>query len=96
MATSADVTLTGSCGRDNYGFAVKRETGHVHSSAPEEARTDSDRASAVHRHRVGGIAGILAVLNLTVQKSADPIVPKHALPIAQALLEEAWLAPEPA
>jgi MSHA pilin protein MshD len=43
-----------------------------------------------------GIAVILAVLNLTVQKSADPVAPKHTLLIAQALLEEARLAPEPA
>ncbi len=40
-----------------------------------------------------GIAGILAVLNLTAQKSADPVAPKQALSIAQALLEEVQLAP---
>lgn len=40
-----------------------------------------------------GIAGILAVLNLTVRSSADPLAPKQALSIAQALLEEVQLAP---
>lgn len=40
-----------------------------------------------------GIAGILAVLNLTAQKSADPVAPKQALSIADALLEEVQLAP---
>jgi MSHA pilin protein MshD len=40
-----------------------------------------------------GIAGILAVLNLTVHRSADPIAPKQALSIAEALMEEVELAP---
>jgi MSHA pilin protein MshD len=40
-----------------------------------------------------GIAGILAVLNLTARRSADPVVPKQALSIAEALLEEVQLAP---
>ena len=36
-----------------------------------------------------GVAGILTVFNLTVQKSADPQVRKQMLAIAEALLEEA-------
>jgi MSHA pilin protein MshD len=40
-----------------------------------------------------GIAGILAVLNLTARTSADPVAPKQALSIAEALLEEVQLAP---
>lgn len=35
-----------------------------------------------------GIAGILSVLNVTVQRSADPVHPKQALAIAEALMEE--------
>lgn len=40
-----------------------------------------------------GIAGILGVLNITTQKSADPVAPKQALSIAEAILEEVELAP---
>ncbi len=40
-----------------------------------------------------GIAGILAVLNVTARSSADPLAPKQALAIAEALLEEIQLAP---
>jgi MSHA pilin protein MshD len=40
-----------------------------------------------------GIAGILSVLNLTAQKSADPMVRKQMLAIAEALLEEVELMP---
>jgi MSHA pilin protein MshD len=35
-----------------------------------------------------GLAGILAVMNTTVKSSADPMVRKQALAIAEALLEE--------
>lgn len=38
-----------------------------------------------------GIAGILAVMNITAQRSADPAVRKQALAIAEALLEEVEL-----
>jgi MSHA pilin protein MshD len=40
-----------------------------------------------------GIAGILAVLNVAARSSADPVVPKQALAIAEALMEEIQLAP---
>jgi MSHA pilin protein MshD len=40
-----------------------------------------------------GIAGIAGVLNVTTQKSADPVASKQALAIAEALLEEIQLAP---
>ena len=40
-----------------------------------------------------GIVGILAVLNLTSQKSADPLIRKQALAAAEALLEEVELMP---
>jgi MSHA pilin protein MshD len=40
-----------------------------------------------------GIAGILAVLNVTARSSADPLAPKQGLAIAEALLEEIQLAP---
>jgi MSHA pilin protein MshD len=39
-----------------------------------------------------GIAGILGVLNVTSRSSADPVAPKQALAIAEALLEEIELA----
>jgi len=39
-----------------------------------------------------GIAGILSVLNLTTQHSADPMVHKQSLSIAEALMEEVSLA----
>lgn len=35
-----------------------------------------------------GIVGILSVLNITAQHSADPVYPKQALAIAEALMEE--------
>ena len=35
-----------------------------------------------------GVAGILSVLNITVQKSADPLVQKQAQALAEGLLEE--------
>lgn len=35
-----------------------------------------------------GITGILSVLNVTAQRSADPVHPKQALAIAEALMEE--------
>ena len=38
-----------------------------------------------------GIAGVLSVLNLTAQKSADPQVRKQMLAIAESLLEEVSL-----
>ena len=40
-----------------------------------------------------GIAGILTVFNLTAQKSADPMVRRQMLAVAEALLEEAQLKP---
>lgn len=40
-----------------------------------------------------GIAGILGVLNITTQRSADPVAPKQALSIAEGVLEEVELAP---
>jgi MSHA pilin protein MshD len=40
-----------------------------------------------------GIAGLLSVLNVTARASADPVAPKQALAIAQALLEEITLMP---
>lgn len=35
-----------------------------------------------------GVAGIVSVLNITAQHSADPVYPKQALAIAEALMEE--------
>ncbi|MFY9328022.1 MAG: prepilin-type N-terminal cleavage/methylation domain-containing protein [Georgfuchsia sp.] len=35
-----------------------------------------------------GLVGILSVLNLTVMKSADPMVRKQALSVAEAMMEE--------
>ena len=35
-----------------------------------------------------GLAGILSVMNITVQHSADPMVRKQALAVAESLLEE--------
>jgi len=40
-----------------------------------------------------GLAGILSVLNLTAQKSADPMIRKQMLAVAEALLEEVELMP---
>lgn len=40
-----------------------------------------------------GVAGILSVMNLTTSHSADPLVRKQALAIAEALLEEIDLQP---
>lgn len=40
-----------------------------------------------------GIAGLLAVLNLTTRSSADPVAPRQALAIAEAVMEEIQLAP---
>ena len=40
-----------------------------------------------------GIAGILVVMNVTSKSSADPMVRKQALAIAEALLEEIELQP---
>jgi MSHA pilin protein MshD len=40
-----------------------------------------------------GIAGILSVLNVTAGKSADPLISKQALSIAEALMEEIRLMP---
>lgn len=40
-----------------------------------------------------GIAGILLVMNITTRHSADPMVRKQALAIAEALLEEIMLQP---
>jgi MSHA pilin protein MshD len=39
------------------------------------------------------LAGVLSVLNLTTQHSADPMVRKQALSIAEAILEEALSQP---
>ncbi|MEW6132891.1 MAG: pilus assembly protein MshD [Pseudomonadota bacterium] len=38
-----------------------------------------------------GIAGILSVMNVTAQHSADPMVNKQALAVAESLLEEVLL-----
>ncbi len=35
-----------------------------------------------------GVVGVLSVLNITAQHSADPVYPKQALAIAEALMEE--------
>lgn len=40
-----------------------------------------------------GLAGILAVFNVTVRSSADPMIRKQMLSIAEALLEEVELQP---
>ena len=40
-----------------------------------------------------GLAGILAVLNVTVKSSADPMIRKNMLSIAEALLEEVQMMP---
>jgi MSHA pilin protein MshD len=40
-----------------------------------------------------GIAGILLVLNVTVKSSADPMIRKNMLSIAEALLEEVQMMP---
>ena len=40
-----------------------------------------------------GIAGILSVMNVTTQASADPLLRKQALAIAESLLEEITLQP---
>jgi MSHA pilin protein MshD len=40
-----------------------------------------------------GIAGILSVMNVTTQSSADPMLRKQALSIAESLLEEIQLQP---
>ncbi|OGA41328.1 MAG: hypothetical protein A3G26_10925 [Betaproteobacteria bacterium RIFCSPLOWO2_12_FULL_65_110] len=40
-----------------------------------------------------GIAGILVVLNVTVKSSADPMIRKNMLSIAEAMLEEVQLMP---
>lgn len=39
------------------------------------------------------LAGVLTVLNLTTRSSADPLLRKQALAIAEAILEEAALQP---
>ncbi len=39
------------------------------------------------------LAGVLTVLNITTKTSADPIIRKQALAIAEALLEEVMLQP---
>jgi MSHA pilin protein MshD len=39
------------------------------------------------------LAGVLTVLNLTTQRSADPLLRKQALAIAEAILEEVALQP---
>lgn len=39
------------------------------------------------------LAGVLTVLNLTTQRSADPLLRKQALAIAEAILEEVELQP---
>lgn len=38
-----------------------------------------------------GVAGVLSVLNITAQRSADPLFPKQALAVAEAMLEEVAL-----
>lgn len=38
-----------------------------------------------------GLAGVMSVLNLTVMRSADPLVAKQAMAVADALLEEITL-----
>jgi MSHA pilin protein MshD len=38
-----------------------------------------------------GVAGILSVMNYTTQRSADPMVQKQALAVAESLLEEIQL-----
>ncbi|RJX31494.1 MAG: type II secretion system protein [Oxalobacter sp.] len=40
-----------------------------------------------------GVAGILSVMNITTRYSADPMVRKQALAIAESLLEEIMLQP---
>lgn len=40
-----------------------------------------------------GIAGIMSVFNLTVRHSADPMIRKQAIAIAEALMEEVALQP---
>ncbi|WP_231851095.1 type IV pilus modification PilV family protein [Sulfuritalea hydrogenivorans] len=40
-----------------------------------------------------GLAGILMSLNVSVRSSADPLQPKQALAIAEAMLEEVLLKP---
>jgi MSHA pilin protein MshD len=40
-----------------------------------------------------GLAGILSVMNMTSQRSADPMLRKQALAIAESLLEEIQLMP---
>lgn len=40
-----------------------------------------------------GLAGVLTVMNVTAKSSADPMVRKQALAIAEAILEEAMLQP---
>ena len=40
-----------------------------------------------------GIAGILVVLNVTARSSADPVIRKNMLSIAEALLEEVQMMP---
>lgn len=40
-----------------------------------------------------GLAGILGVMNLTTRASADPLIQKQALAIAEAYLEEVLAAP---